>query len=100
MRGKRKAKRWERNLTFVADAGFRGHVTDLSAIGMRLRIQGDAKVDMSAKPIAGTLSFESGSHTRIKVKVVRVVKQKGSLELGLEIAEADRGFFEALPTME
>ena len=90
----RKAPRWARHLKFEADDAFKGEVLDLSAVGMRLIVT-KAMPLVSDKLLSGTLTFEDGSHVRIKVRVRRAEAD----EVGLEIAEADKTFFEALPKL-
>ncbi|MBK7857344.1 MAG: PilZ domain-containing protein [Archangiaceae bacterium] len=96
----RKAPRWERKLRFVADDAFKGEVLDVSAVGLKVRVPVAAAVEVSERVLPGTLTFESGSHVRIKVRVARVTPEDHELVvLGLEIAEADKGFFDALPRL-
>ena len=90
----RKAPRWARKLRFEADDAFKGDVVDLSAVGMRVRVKKEA-VSPGPQLLPGTLTFENGLHVRIKVRVVRV----DGPEVGLEIAEADRAFYDALPKL-
>ncbi len=96
----RKAPRWTRKLTFEADGLFRGDVTDLSAVGMRLVVKRDKAIEAGEALLAGTLTFEDGSHVRIKVRVARVTLAAEDAELGLEIAEADKSFYDALPRLQ
>lgn len=91
----RKAPRWSRTLRFEADDAFKGEVLDLSAVGLRLRPKGVTSVTVGPKLYAGTLTFESGAHVRLKVRVARA----SGAELGLEIAEADKTFYDALPRL-
>jgi hypothetical protein len=46
--------------------------------------------------LPGTLTFENGAHVRIEVRVARVTDDG---ELGLELAEADKAFYDALPKL-
>ena len=95
----RKAPRWNRRLVFSADDGLKGDVLDLSAVGLRVRVRGGA-AKASPRLLQGTLTFEDGSRVRIKVKVARAEVIGEYEELGLEIAEADRTFFDALPELK
>jgi hypothetical protein len=95
----RKAPRWPRSLHFQADEGFSGDVTELSAVGLRLICGKVKKVEVGAKLFAGTLTFENGTDVRIKVRVARVSRESDKTELGLEIAEADKSFYDALPRL-
>ena len=95
----RKAPRWDRKLRFAADDGFQAEVLDVSAVGMRVRVTGAKGVEVGAKLWAGMLSFEDGSNVRIKVRVARVTRDQEHTELGLEIAEADKAFYDALPKL-
>jgi len=93
----RKAPRWDRKLRFEADDGFKAEVTEISAVGMKARCRGAKAVEAGKKLWPGTLHFEDGSHVRIKVRVARVSRDQEWTELGLEIAEADKAFFDMLP---
>src|SRR5687768_12458842 len=95
----RKAPRWPRRLRFSADEGFSGQVLDVSAVGMRLKVTSSKLPAPSNRLWPGTLSLEIGAHVRIKVRVTRVASGGGGKEVGLEIAEADRAFYDALPKM-
>lgn len=90
----RRAPRWSRKLRFEADDLFKGEVHDLSAVGMRVVVRRGGATP-GKKLLPGTLTFENGANVRIKVRVVRA---NGS-ELGLEIAEADKSFYDALPKL-
>ena len=100
MDSKRKAPRWSRKLRFEADGAFGGEVSELSAVGMRLRVKATKAIETDGEVLAGTLTFETGANVRIKVRVARVKPDDDEhLELGLEITEADKGFFDALPKL-
>lgn len=91
----RKAPRWTRKLRFEADDAFKGEVLDLSAVGMRLHLKRATALEPGRRLYSGTLTFENGAHVRIKVRVVRA----SGTELGLEVAEADKTFYDALPKL-
>jgi hypothetical protein len=93
----RKAPRWSRSLRFEADDSFKGDVTDLSAVGLKVICGPKVKKVDPGKTLSGTLTFENGAHVRIKVKVARVTRTVEQTEVGLEIAEADKSFYDALP---
>jgi hypothetical protein len=93
----RRSPRWNRKLTFQADDGFKGEVLDLSAVGMKVSCKKKAP-DVGEK-LSGTLTFENGAHVRIKVTVVRSKRVGGESEVGLEISEADKSFYDALPKL-
>lgn len=95
----RKAPRWTRRLVFTADDGFSGDVLDLSAVGMRMRVKGGTE-SVSPRQLPGTLRFEDGSSVRIKVRIARAEVIGEFEELGLEITEADKSFFDALPELQ
>lgn len=95
----RKAPRWNRRLVFTADEGFKGDVLDLSAVGLRVRVKGGT-VEASSRVLGGMLTFEDGRHVRIKVRVARAEVIGEYEELGLEISEADKAFFDALPELK
>jgi hypothetical protein len=91
----RRSPRWQRKLHFEADEAFKGEVLDLSAVGLRVKHRGATSETPGERLYAGTLTLENGAHVRIKVRVVRA---EGA-ELGLEIAEADKTFYDALPRL-
>jgi hypothetical protein len=93
----RKAPRWTRNLRFQADDSFKGEVIDLSAVGMKVVCGRVKRLEVSDRLVPGTLTLENGAHVRIKVKVARIEKTADRTEVGLEIAEADKSFYDALP---
>jgi hypothetical protein len=95
----RKAPRWPRTLRFQADDGFSGDVQDLSAVGLRVLCGKVKKLEPGGRLIGGTLTFENGTTVRIKVRVARVSRESDKTELGLEIAEADKSFYDALPRL-
>jgi hypothetical protein len=96
----RKAPRQARRLRFAADDAFAGEVLDISAVGLRvLVVKARQAPQPGSKLLSGTLSLEDGSHIRIKVKVARATRDGGNVEVGLEIAEADKSFFDALPKL-
>jgi hypothetical protein len=94
----RKAPRWNRRLVFSAEPGFRGDVLDLSAVGLRVRVRGGT-VQAGPALLPGQLAFEDGSRVALKVRVARAEVIGEYEELGLEIAEADKSFFDALPEL-
>ena len=71
---------------------------DLSAVGLRVRVKGGT-VPANRQLLGGTITLEDGSHVRIKVRVARAEVIGEYEELGLEIAEADKTFFDALPEL-
>ena len=95
----RKAPRQARRLRFQADDAFAGDVLDLSAVGLRVQVKPNRAVKPGDKLLSGTLTLENGSTIRIKVRVARSEKQGELVELGLEIAEADKSFYDALPKL-
>jgi hypothetical protein len=95
----RKAPRWERTLRFQADDAFKGEVLDVSAVGMKVRVKAARAVAPSSRLYPGTLTFEDGSHVRIKVTVARAEPAGDFVDLGLQVAEADKSFYDALPRL-
>lgn len=94
----RRAPRMPRYLTVEAAGGWFGEVADLSAVGLRVCCQ--EPFEPSCR-LSMVLRLENAQPIPVVARVVWVRRRDEenavTPQMGLEIVEADRRFYEALP---
>lgn len=91
----RRAPREPRTVRFEAHGGPSAEVVDLSAVGMRVKVSQDLALQ---SVFSGVLHFDETRRAEVKVRVVWSNAAAQGHLVGLEIVEAGKDFFDALPS--